>query len=513
VLATSRLQLRLAAEHEVPVGPLEPPAAEALFVERASAVDPAFEADEAVGEICRRLDCLPLAIELAAARSDLLTPAALLERLERSALDVGRGPRDAPARQQTLRATILWSEELLSRESARLFASLGVFRGGWTVDAAEGVANASLETLASLVGHGLARRDGSRMTMLETVAEVARERFASLPDGEAMRERHGWFYVELARRAREHARGPEEAEWLDVLARDVDNVRAALEWAIAARRADVGLALADALEPLWVRRRYHPEGLRWLKQLLELPGEVDDGIRAGALALAGRLAVELGDVERAEPWYVAAAEAAERAEEPERSAWVQHGLGVVAWRRDDLDGARRHLLESARLFEQIGLYAPMAGRHTFLADLEMSVGDLDAADEHARQALDGYTRAGDRNGVAGTHHSIGEVALRRGDLPLALRGFQDCLMALDETDRLFTAAHALAGVAVVAASRERPREAGVLWGVVEHAEEDAGSPIHSRELYASALGDLSEDALSAGRAMPLAEAIELALSI
>jgi DNA-binding transcriptional LysR family regulator/predicted ATPase len=512
VLATSRSPLRLAAEHEVAVPPLDEPDAELLFVTRATAADSAFAPDEAVTEICRRLDYLPLAIELAAARADVLTARALLERLRRSPLDLAEGPRDAPERQRTLHATIVWSEELLAVEGRRLFAALGAFRGGWEVDAAERIAGATLDGLASLVAHGLVRRDAERMSMLETVAEVARERLDVLPERDAIAEAHASFFVDLARTAGAHARGPDEAVWLDRLEVDIDNVRAALEWSIGAVRPDLGLALADALEPLWVRRRYHPEGIRWLEQLLDLSGEVDDGVRAGALALAGRLAIELGDVARAASWYGAGADAAERAGEPERLAWVEHGRGVVAQARGDLDAARAHLEESARLFGKLGLDAPMAGRNTYLCELEIGAGNLDAAERHARIAIDGYARAGDHDGVAGAYHSTGEVALRRRDLDGAFEEFRLGLATPGATDP-FTFAHLLAGVAAVAARRGHTREAALLWGAVERVEEGSHRPIAERALYEDALGEPAEGAVAEGRALDLEAAIGLALSL
>src|SRR5207302_7280857 len=246
VLATSRAPLRLTAEHEYPVSPFALPDPELrfeslvqtdalrLFIARARAVDPAFELDEDgardVARICARLDGLPLAIELAAARSKLLGPGEILERLARQPHLFGTGPRDAPARQRTLAATIRWSSDLLDADEQVAFARLGVFAGGCMLDAAEQVCDVELETLSALIDNNLLRRRDSRFTMLETVRHFAVERLEELDD-EALRRRHAEWLVELAETASaEIAGGGDTTALLDRLQAEHDNIRAALAW-------------------------------------------------------------------------------------------------------------------------------------------------------------------------------------------------------------------------------------------------------------------------------------------
>jgi predicted ATPase len=230
LLVTSREPLHLAAEHEYAVPPLREREAVAFFDERASAVKPDFAADETVLEICRRLDGLPLALELAAARVKALSTEALLRRLDRRLPLLTGGPRDAPERQQTLRATIAWSYELLTPEEQRVFAGLAVFVGGCTLEAAEGVCEASIDTIAALVDKSLLRRERERYSMLETIGEYAAECLAERGELEELRRRHAEYYLELARSVEDLIRTPRAAALLDQLERDHDNLRAALDW-------------------------------------------------------------------------------------------------------------------------------------------------------------------------------------------------------------------------------------------------------------------------------------------
>jgi predicted ATPase/DNA-binding SARP family transcriptional activator len=302
VLATSREPLALHAEARHPVPPLVLPGdgspqgpapsdgdAVALFAQRARVHDPEFELCDgnaaAVAEICRRVDGLPLAIELAAARCELLSPAEVAERLATAFGALGTGARDAPARQQTLRATIDWSHELLTEEEQDGFARFAVFRGGAAVKAAEAITGASLDTLDRLVAKSLlARRrqpDGqTRLMMLETIRAYAAERFAAAPDIEAVRERH---YAHFLRSALRH--GSERALWgtsrkthLSALDADIDNLRVALGWAVGQTTAESALAMCAALGTYWLERDRYAEAIDWIDRALDLPGADDHSV-------------------------------------------------------------------------------------------------------------------------------------------------------------------------------------------------------------------------------------------
>jgi predicted ATPase/DNA-binding SARP family transcriptional activator len=243
LLVTSREPLRLAAEYEYPVAPLREQEAVALFTERASAAKPDFIDDGAVEEICQRLDCLPLALELAAARVKALSASELLKRLDRRLPILTGGSRDAPERQRTLRATIAWSYDLLEEDEQRAFARLAVFTGGCTLDAAEQACQVSLDTVAALIDKSLLRREGDRYLMLETIGEYALERLEETGELDEFRQRHADYYLEQARSVELLIRSPEAAGAIDRLEPEHDNLRAALQW-LSGRTSEQPLRLA-----------------------------------------------------------------------------------------------------------------------------------------------------------------------------------------------------------------------------------------------------------------------------
>ena len=307
VLATSREPLRLRAERAYEVDPLEVPetaeqaeveraAAGALFAERARSLGGGFEvtADNAaaIAAICRRLDGLPLAIELAAARTSLLDPAQLNARLAHALDALGRGPRDAPDRQRTLRATIDWSHRLLSETEATAFARFAVFAGGATLDAAELVAGADLDTLESLVAKQLLRRRGSRsdarLLMLETVREYALERLETDSEAQQVRQSHCRHYLALAERAEPHLYASGEGDWLARLDAERENLRAALQWSLRGGDPALGLRLATLLNYYWDIRGAYAEGIGWLREALDAAGD-EAGIGGRARALCAQV--------------------------------------------------------------------------------------------------------------------------------------------------------------------------------------------------------------------------------
>jgi predicted ATPase/DNA-binding SARP family transcriptional activator len=297
LLVTSREPLHLAAEREYPVQPLREREAVAFFGERARAVDPDFTNDHVVPEICRRLDCLPLALELAAARIKALSTQNLLRRLDKRLPLLTGGPRDAPERQRTLRAAIGWSYELLTPHAQRVFAGLAVFAGGCTLDAAEEICGADVDAIAELVDKSLLRREGERYFMLETIGEYALERLAAGGELAKLRQRHAEFYVELARSIEDMIRSPEAAALLDQLGRDHDNLRAAIAW-LAEAPPDRALRLAlwglagrlHGFADLALDRRNTAEAARLYRESLEISRKLEDDLQS-AYSLAGIAAV------------------------------------------------------------------------------------------------------------------------------------------------------------------------------------------------------------------------------
>jgi predicted ATPase len=267
VVATSRELLRVQGEHDYPVPPLAEPEAVELFCARAR-----LEPDPAIAELCARLDNLPLAVELAAARSRVLSPAQMLDRLAQR-LDLLKGGRDLDARQQTLRATIEWSHELLSRDEQELFARLAVFTGGCTLEAAEQVADADLDTLQSLVDKSLVRASSERYWMLETIREYAVERLEELGEVEALQRRHAEFFLALAEEIELRARREDRAALYEHLDADNANLRQAVEWTREHGESALELRLVTALWPYWSARGQIRDGKRWLEDALAQTGE------------------------------------------------------------------------------------------------------------------------------------------------------------------------------------------------------------------------------------------------
>jgi predicted ATPase/class 3 adenylate cyclase len=312
VLATSRAPFHISAEHEYQVPPLAVPdpghvadiemvtrsEAVALFTERAAAIRPGFQITSqnapAVAQIGDRLDGLPLAIELAASRLKILSPDALLERLgQRLSLLTG-GARDLPERQRTLRSTIEWSHELLEPEVQRLFARLGTFNGGWSLEAAEVICGPGLDVevldgLSTLIDHSMVRPGepgdgGPRFTMLETIREFAVERLASSGEEDELRRRHAEQFRDLAEEAGHHLTREHRVAWLSRLETEHDNLRAALDRAERTRDADTGLRTAAAIWRFWLQRGHLSEGRGRLERLLSMPGaEARGSVRARGL--------------------------------------------------------------------------------------------------------------------------------------------------------------------------------------------------------------------------------------
>ena len=290
LLVTSRERLRVRGEVEHPVLPLADPDAVSLFCARAQT-----EPDDAIRSLCQALDNLPLAIELAAARASVLTPAQMLERLSQR-LDLLKGGRDADPRQLTLRATIEWSHDLLTAVEQRLFARLAVFLGGATLAAAEQVAEADLDTLQSLVDKSLVRHGGERFSMLETIRDYAAERLAASGEAEALRRRHADHFLALAEEVEPSLMGTDPGAGLNRIEPDHDNIRAALDWLEASGDSQRALRLAGAIWEFWCLRAHANEGWRRLEDLLDLDKRPTPA-RAKALTGSAHLAPQASNAD------------------------------------------------------------------------------------------------------------------------------------------------------------------------------------------------------------------------
>ena len=351
LLVTSRELLQLPAEQAYAVPPLAPQDGAELFLARARAALPGFVSDETVPEVCARLEHLPLALELAAARIRALSPEQLLGRLSQR-LDLLRAGRGVDPRQQTLRATIEWSHELLTRDEQRLFARLAVLRGGCTLEAAEEVAEADLDTLQSLVDKSLLRFTNERYWMLETIREYAAERLEESGEADELRRRHAAWFLALAEGAEPYLR-QESTEWLDRLEPEHDNVRTALDFFRIAGEDELALQLVAAFWWFWSLRGHLEEGRRRVEDALARDTR-PTATRAKALTGAQDLAGDIGDNATSRHRGEEAVSLHREFGDDWGVAYNQLGLGLIFAFEDDFQGAQPFFVDSVRLFGELG---------------------------------------------------------------------------------------------------------------------------------------------------------------
>jgi predicted ATPase/class 3 adenylate cyclase len=471
LLVTSREALRIQGEHEFDLPPLEQGEAVELFVTRARAVRAGIERSSAVDEICGRLDRLPLAIELAAARTKLLAPDALLERLGQR-LDLLKGTRDADERHATLRATIGWSYDLLDADERALFARLSVFAAGCTLESAEAVCVPDLDTLESLLDKSLLRRrtgrlEEERFWMLETIREFAAERLAESPDAAVVRRRHAERMLEIARSAHLTEQDDEPFQLPIVLA-ERDDMRAALDWA-AGDDVELALELLVALENFWNLHGLE-EVLTRLDQLLPRADEAPQALRAGALRLRGGALHVLGSFESCDPPYEESLALYRDLGDERGIASLLQRLGNCTFQRGELERARDLLEASQEIAHERFPYIEVAN-HTLLARIRILTGDVEHGTEllrqSARMAADlqwSFWRAGQLNHLA-------FLALDRRDFDEAERDSDESLRLVRQDEGRWGTFPPLTLLARVALARAEHRRAGLMWGAVE-AEAD-----------------------------------------
>ena len=426
LLVTSRELLRISGEVEYAVPSLAEPEAVGLFCDRAQ-----LEPDDAIAELCGRLDNLPLAVELAAARTSVLSPAQILERLGQR-LDLLKGGRDADPRQQTLRTTIQWSHDLLDDEQRRLFARLAVFVGGCTLEAAEQVVDADLDVLQSLLDKSLLRRSGERFWMLETIRDFACEQLTASGEEEQIRCRHGLAFLDFVERTSEHVL-EEMATAFNRIDAEHDNTRAALEWARDRNEHEVLLRLVDAVSHAWTRRGRSWEELRRWQELAVERATEPARLRAFVLVhLASNLSLR-GEATRAAELLAKARELAAGTNDESLLFEITSTSAWLAFDSGDLDSAREQfaaLAERARERDNNQLFALATAN---LAGMLAAGGDYEAALECARRAHDAFRTTGDDGGVGATLESAGWCALALSDATGAAGSF---LGALDIASRL-----------------------------------------------------------------------------
>jgi predicted ATPase/transcriptional regulator with XRE-family HTH domain len=550
VLVTSRAVLHISGEHQVLVPPLalpdlrHLPALDALaqvpavdlFVQRAKAVAPRFALTDAnaadVAAVCRRLDGLPLALELAAARSHMFAPRALLAHLQSPLAVLTVGARNLPTHQQTLRSTIAWSYDLLPPREQALFARLGVFAGDFTLDAVSAVCSdtsdtsfSALDGLAllldqSLVQHEIGAAGEDRLSMLETIRDYALEQLALRQEVEDLRERHARYYVQFAEQAEAEIHGPRQLIWFDRLEREHENIRAALTWSLQRGVPDVGLRLVGALWWIWTYGRLR-EGYQWASALLPHVDMVAPEVQAKVLQGIVSLAWYLGQVEHMVALAEKSAELSRRTGSWRNTAQVWIVLGLLAAVRGEHAQAAEWHRQSLALLRESGdpweLGAALAGQGISAFNLNR----FDEAETCLTEALAIFRELGDVWSIMYTNTYLGLTLVQQANHERAAQMLTDGVRYTDVLGPRVSLPEALEGLAATALAQGHFERGIQLSGAAEALRETIGafmSPaVQSiREGYlARARSQLDEAAFTqaweAGRAMSLEQAIEYAL--
>jgi predicted ATPase len=495
VLVTSRAALHVYGEHEFPVPPLDMPdprvasslealsrfPAVALFLQRAVAAKPDFaltpENASAVSEICARLDGLPLAIELAAARVKVLSPAAMLLRLKSRLQLLTGGSRDLPQRQQTLRAAMDWSFDLLSPPEQKLFRRLSAFAGGGDLEGIEAVCDANsdleldlLEGMASLIDKSLVQKaalagSDSRFVMLQTIHEHAREKLEASGEQAATMRAHAAYCLVLAEEGAADQDAAQVAEWLERMALEHDNMRAALEWMTASRNADWGLRLGSALFRFWEMREYFAEGEDRLDKLLKLEGAASPTkARARALFASGVLAGEHGNYPRAEAHISESLEISRALNDKHGVAVALNAQAVQARERGFIEIALALFESSLELWRELGDPTAIARAVSNLANVVRQQGDYARARTLYAECLSIFRELGDRTGVAWSLNYQGDVARDQGDLAAAQTLYQQALAIFRELNDRWGVAGTLADLGNLSSAQRNHTTAHALYG-------------------------------------------------
>jgi predicted ATPase/class 3 adenylate cyclase len=592
ILATSRTPLGLYGEYEFPIPPLSLPDPESLpplenlteyeavrlFVERARAVRPDFSLAEdnapAVVEICERLDGLPLAIELAAARIKLLTPQVLLDRLGNRLKILTGGARNLPERQRTLRNAIEWSYELLDEGEKMLFGRLGVFSSGATLEAMEAVCDTEgdlptdvFEGASSLLDKSLLRQEEGaggepRFVMLETIHEFANAKLEGSGEAEAVRRVHAEYFLALAEEAEPMLWGAEDAAWLERLEQEHDNMRAALHWAIEHEEGELALRVGGALRWFWYMEGYYSEGRRWLEAALGKEGPASAEARIKALAGVGFLAVDQGDLDRAE---AAADEGLElstqagssslgtadfknilgelarlRGEHQRAARLVQDSLALhqeagdklgIAWSlgnlanvagdRGDHERAKQLYEEGLALSRRLGSAELLGAYLISLGSESLLEGEPERAIALNEEAAELFRKRGRRGGLQHILDNLGRATLLRGDYERAETLHKESLRVSQDLGDKLIASDSLEGLACTAGAQGEAERSAILFGAAEGLREAEGYQQAPRDrslrepYLAAAHAQIGEATWSAawekGRSMEFEDAVVYAL--
>jgi predicted ATPase/DNA-binding XRE family transcriptional regulator len=554
ILVTSRAPLHIRGEQEYPVQPLALPASTRspeleevvgspsgrLFVERARAASPAFELTgantTAVASICWRLAGIPLALELAAAKTRFLDPTTLLSRLDR-ALSTS-WERDLPDRQKTMKATLDWSHDLLSEPEKALFGQLSVFVGGFTLEAAE-VVGATGETgveevlgvLGSLVEQSLVTvKPGSggevRYGILEPLRQYALEKLEESGEAGEMRLRHTSYFLRLAERARPELRASAQLDWLKRLEEENDNLRATMSRALADSDTETATRLGWALWTFWWLRDHQQESHRWIEALLKQ--DIPPTVRPRATQVAAMTAYLQGDREGSAKLLREALELSRRAGDTLCTAYVWFWLGLEAVDREDFEKATSCLKEALPLFRKSGEEAMLASVYDRLGMMALRQGDHERASSMLEKALALARRSSDRLGTYTALYFLAQIALARGDHATATGMLKEAVALAAKVGPRGGLAYLLEGLAAVAEARGEAEHSARLFGAAEGLIQSIKAPVYKRHRPKRSLRPLDhtiaavrsrlgegtfETARAEGRAMTFKQVVEYALEV
>jgi predicted ATPase len=550
IVVTSRAALNLRGEQEYPVPTLDfsatpTTAAEAmkceavnLFVDRARMANPRFELTDdnaaTVAEICARLDGLPLAIELAAARVRLLSPESLLERLENRLDVLARGPRDLPERQQTVRALLDWDYDLLDESERVAFRRLSVFAGGFTLAAAEATLFGDdkhefdmLDMLESLLRKSLVREHSpllgeSRFGMLNMLREYARTKLEESGESALVRKRHAEYFLGLAERGSPQLREADQRRWLEIFEREHDNMRGVLTWAAEDGENEIELRLAGALAKFWEFHAHLTEGQRWLEGALSRGADARPELRALCLEGAGVLARSQGELKRSKALLEEAVALRRQLGDPGALAESLRHLGSLAFDRSDLEATQHLYEESLQLFREARDGTGVAGTLNNLGVLATVHERWDAAAVLYEEALHFFRGYGDTQGIARALMNLGEVRMMQDKLEEAEGMLKESFVLFEDIGSQWDIAYVLEGLAHIRTSAGRPADAARLLGAAENLRETLGAlrPPNEVEPYEkhvararAAMGETKfENEWREGSKMTIAAALEFALS-
>ena len=514
VLATSRQILQLRIEREYPVNPLglpergegsieslgDSPAVQ-LLVTRAEAARPDFaltpDNSAAITGIVTRLDGLPLAIELAAARMRLLAPAEMLQRLNRSLPLLTSGPRDVPARQRTLRAAIDWSYELLSDEEQHLFTWLAVFSGGFNLEAVEFLVEGvdeegsidALDTLASLADRSLIQRQpgeaggegSSHFRMLETIREYAQERFATAGERDDVRHQHARWCAEFAGQSDSGLNSPDQSIWLARLQREQENFRSALDWAVEMGESELALALSGSLLRFWVTTGQFPSARRWYELALDLDPSAETAARAKALLGIEVISYFQGDYKAAKSYGEEGLRIYRDLDERNGIGWAYGNLGLIADAEEDYDRATELYSQALAIFRELD---DRTHTHFMLGNLGLIAhfqGDQERAAGLLEESLELSREMGNQNSIAINLSNLGLVAFAQGDFDRAFDLQMDALKLRVETGNEASLARSYDNFAVIAVERENYERAVRLFAMADALRTELGTALQPND--------------------------------